>query len=282
MKIKRILYLSFALLLVFSIVGASVFAAVQEWKAVKPSYDTYVNGTKVSGMEVMNIDGRTYIQPTSLKPFGITNEYKDDDVDGNGKAAFFTIPSASTVEPQPNTLNLNSLSDLCKIGVMVFSNGQFKGNGLFYEGKYIIIPKSVWQFGAIVCKDYKNRNIPFKTVPVVSNDSIVLLETNGYTSDYSADVAKENEKSGNDVALISSISGVQNSINLSTIADYKQFNTVLAPQDGIYLRTYNNCNSTELGGGLYNNNNELVGMFIAKGPNYAIFLPAETINNFLD
>lgn len=273
MKIKRILYLSFALLLVFSIVGASVFAAVQEWKAVKPGYTSYVNGTKVEGMEVMNIDGRTYLQPTALAQFGVTNSY-----DAVNKVANFTIPQASTV---PNTGNTVSWSNLTKQIVRIIKNNQVVGNGIYTAKNQILTSKSFQNIGSFIVKDYKGNNLTIKPIPIKAGERLVLLETIGATTNNVATLASERPKAGEDIALISSLTAVPNMVNFSTVKDYFDFNW-LTTGDKEYMRSYNNCNNSMKGGGMFNNNGELVGVFAVSGANYALSITLDDIKSFLD
>lgn len=275
MKIKRILYLSFALLLVFSIVGASVFAAVQEWKAVKPVYESYVNGVKVSGMEVMNIDGRTYLQPTALSQFGVTNSY-----DSVNKIANFTIPSA-TSSTEPNIGNTVSWSGLTKQVVRIIKNNQVVGNGIYTANNQILTSKSFQNIGSFIVKDYKGNDLTIKPIPIKTGERLVLLETIGATTNNVATLASERPKAGEDIALISSFTAVPNMVNFSTIKDYFDFNW-LTTGDKEYMRSYNNCNNSMQGGGMFNNNGELVGVFAVSGANYALSITLDDIKSFLD
>ena len=275
-NIKRIFCLTFAFLIISSIAFGGVFAAVQEWTAVKPVYTSYVNGTKVEGMEVMNIDGRTYLQPTALEPFGVTNNY-----DSVNKVANFTIPSATNNDPIPNIGNTVSWSNLTKQVVRIIKNNQVVGNGIYIAKDRILTSKNFQQIGSFVVKDYKGNALTISPVPIKIGERLVLLKTTGAESSNVAELADARPEKGDDVALISSLTQVPNMINFSTVKDYFDFNW-LTTGDKEYLRSYNNCSNTMQGGAMFNNDGKLVGVFAVKGANYALSITLDDIKSFLD
>lgn len=276
---KKFSFKMLSLIIVLVLVFSSItYAAVQEWKAVKPVYTSYVNGTKVEGMEVMNIDGRTYLQPTALSQFGVTNTY-----DAVNKVANFTIPVASTVEPEPNNGGVNTVSDLTKLVVRFYKgNGQFLGNGIWVAEDQILTTKNVWSPSFVLkAKKYNGDNVTLDPQPIKDGERLVLLKTTGVKSKVVAELADKRPEAKDEIILVGALDTIPNMINFSTVKDYFDFNW-LTTGDKEYLRSYNNCNQSCQGSGMYDDSGKLAGVFIYSGANYALSVTIDDIKSFLD
>ena len=272
MKKNKILFLLFSIILIFSILGIS---ASQSWVAVKPSYDSFVNGEKVNGNEVMNIDGSTYLKARYItEAMGGTTNFTDN------KAYFDKGTQGST-----ETSNLMDWENIVKANVTLFKNNNKIGNGVFInagnynDGSYILVSKNAWKLRSIIIKDYKGDNVTIKAMPIINGERLVLLQTEGYKSNHVSELAEFKAESGKNVAIVSSMLNTVQQVNFSKVKDYFDFN-VFTTGDKEYLRTYNSTNMLCVGSPLYDENAKIQGIFIFSGANYSLFVTLNDINKF--
>jgi len=270
LKLKKRNIMILSILLVFAL-SMSSFAAAQTWTAQKPSYDTYVNGVKIAGTEIMNISGTTYIKPGALEQFGVSKSW-------DGTQADFTIPV-------PNQGSNVSYSKLTKQVVRIVKNNVLIGNGVYMSNNTVLTTRPLFDQilqGNVRIINSIGEEIQMKKTPIKKNSRQALLQTSGATTSSFATLSANSPKRGDEVALISSVLGVPNMVNFSTVVDYSNFSWLLNENDGLYMRTKNNQNQLSQGGGMFNNNGELVGMYAVQGNNYAIAITLDDIKTFLD
>lgn len=271
-KVKNKIFSILVVALVFSLAFGGIVTAAGGVEAFFPTYDTYINGQKIDNSDILVRNGQTHLNISKLESYGVLKNWNEQT-----RTANFFIPN-----PLPNNGNSNSISDLAKSGVRFYKgNGTFLGNGIFLNKDLVIVPKQVYKPTLILKSlDYKNTEINFEPQVIAQNSRLVLLKTKGYQSDYFAKLATTKPEAGEDIILVGSIQQQPNFYNFSTVKDEFDFNW-LTTGDKAYLRSYNNCDSSAIGAGMYTKDGLLGGIFVVKGANYAISITLNDINSFV-
>ena len=271
MKMKRKISLVLAIVFILGI-SISAMAGVQQWIAAKPGYDVLINNNPVSGNELMNIDGNTYVRMNLLGQYGITSVW-----DEANRIARFNIPQLPAIEEPAETI---SILDNQKASVR-FYNAQnaFIGNGVWISDELILTTKTIWG-AAKTIKEYDNNTLTVFSTPVKTSPRLVVIKAKT-TSNYFVTPADETPVKGDTSVLVGSIAQTPNVVNFSTVHDYEDFN-LFDSGNKEYLRTNNDVHVTSIGSGIYNANGYLTGIMFAKGGTYCICVKLADIKSIID
>lgn len=276
-SIKKIgiTFLAIALIATFLFSGIASAAAELVKDVYTVSYGVKVNGQSVN-IPLLNYQGRTYF-PTRTDTWslpGYNIDYK------NGEATFDLVQGNDNNQ----TINLGNevvYSDLLKSVVYIYKNGQQIGNGYFYAKDKIILSKTAYNLGSFVIKNYKGETITIKPYQLKSDDRLISVQTTGYESPETLELADAAPKSGEQSNLLCSVAGVPNMVNFSTVKDSFDFNAYTTG-DKAYMRSYNNSDISCVGSPAVDSNGKVIGIYFAKGANYSIFVDWDDIGRFLD
>lgn len=279
---KSKILLVITIMLAIVMFATPVFAAVQSWSAVRPTYTVTINDEEIDGNTVMNIDGRTMIRASDLQRFGVENTWANN-------IASFNVPEAGNT----TTVNTTNAFDYAKIAknqvkfyAIVNGKSEFVGNGVVLPNKKLITSRYVWNYnttGTLRAIDHAGYTVTYENTPLKTGPRLVLLQTNGYNAANHATIATTAPQNGDNIALVGSIAQVSNYMNFSTVKDTFDYNW-MTTGDKAYLRTYNDCHITSTGSGMYNAEGKLVGIFLCKGPitGYALSITLADIRAFLE